>query len=426
MNARILKALVLAVAVLGGALAGRFFWPAGETARTPTDQGGEREILYWQAPMDPGYRRDRPGKSPMGMDLVPVYADAEDGVISIDPVVVNNMGVRIAKAEHGSLSRRIETVGYVGYDEDTLTHVHTRVDGWVDTLAVKSAGDPVQPGQLLFELYSPTLVNAEREYLASSQSGTAALRAASHSRLLALGVGEAEIARLERERSVKERISVHAHHGGVVAALGVRQGMYVTPATDVMSIARLDSVWIQAEVFERQAAWVMAGQTAEIELDSRPGSRRAGTVDYVYPELDPKTRALRVRLLLANEEMAMRPNMFARVVIQGTPTEPVVHVPRAAVIRGAPVDRVVVALGDGRFRVQPVTLGIESGDRIAVLEGLAADEAVVTSAQFLIDSEANVEAALARMQGEPPLSAPAGRAQDHAGHGAAPGESSPR
>jgi membrane fusion protein, copper/silver efflux system len=399
----VISALVAAVAA--GIFIGRAWW-AEPQAVTAAVEGDGREILYWQAPMDPGYRSDKPGKSPMGMDLVPVYAT--EGIVTIDPALVSNLGVRTAPAEHGRLSRRIETVGYVGFDEDTLRHVHTRVEGWIERLVPRTAGEPVAAGQLLFELYSPTLVNAQQEYLAAARSGSTALREASRDRLLALGVAAGEIERLDRERTVSQRVRVHADTEGFVAHLGVREGVFVEPATEVMSIAQLDRVWIQAEVFERQAAWVEAGQLAEVELDYLPGTRLRGTVDYVYPELDPATRTLRVRLRFENEDLLMRPNMFARVTLHGTETEPVVHVPREALIRGGAEDRVVVALGQGRFRAQPVEAGIESGDRVVILSGLSAGVRVVTSAQFLIDSEANVESALGRFDAESPELPPAG------------------
>jgi Cu(I)/Ag(I) efflux system membrane fusion protein len=172
--------------------------------------------------------------------------------------------------------------------------------------------------------------------------------------------------------------------------------MFVTPSTEVMSIARLDSVWVLAEVFERQAAWVKPGQHATVMLDYLPGETLQGTVDYVYPELDPQTRTLKVRLRFNNEELALRPNMFARVSIEGEGVGEVVHVPREALIRGASTNRVVVDLGNGRFRSKAVTVGVESGDRVEIREGLLAGERVVTSAQFLIDSESNIDAALGR------------------------------
>jgi Cu(I)/Ag(I) efflux system membrane fusion protein len=307
--------------------------------------------------------------------------------------------VRTEAVERGVLSRRVETVGYVGYDEDTVHHIHTRVDGWIENLAVNTVGDSVEAGQVLFELYSPTLVNAEQEYLAAMRGNSESLQQASKDRLTALGVTDSEIERLRRERKVLQRVSTHAQSSGVVAELGVRHGMRVTPAIQVMSIANLDRVWVLAEVFERQAAWIALGQLAEVELDYLPGKRLQGTVDYVYPELDPTTRTLKVRLRFDNTDAVLRPNMFARVTIHGTETEEVVHVPREALIRGGTIDRVVVALGEGKFRSQAVQVGIESGDRVEIQAGLSADESVVTSGQFLIDSESNIGSALERMEG---------------------------
>ncbi len=360
----------------------------------------EPSILYWKAPMDPNYRRDQPGKSPMGMDLVPVYAGAEDddeSVVTISPQVINNLGVRTELAQYSVLSRRIDTVGYVGYDEDTLQHIHTRVDGWIESLEITATGDPVKKGQTLFELYSPTLVNAEEEFLTALRSGNATLLKASRERLIALGVSSSEIDRLEESRTVSRRLIVSAQDDGVVADLAVREGKFITPASDVMSIAKLDRVWVLAEIFERQADWIRAGQRAEVELDYLPGKRLQGTVDYIYPELDLKTRTLKVRMKFDNKNGVFRPNMFARVTIHGTETPAVVHVPREALIRGGATDRVVLALGDGKFRAQPVQIGIESGNRVEILSGIGTTDLVVTSGQFLIDSESNVESALARM-----------------------------
>jgi len=399
MKKSILIATAFVVAIAVAFFAGRSF-NGGPAASGASSSGGEREILYWVAPMDPNYRRDEPGKSPMGMDLVPVYADEVDnqpGVIKIDPTVVNNLGVRTDTAVESELVRRVETVGYITYDEDTVQHVHTRVDGWIERLITKATGDPVQKGQLLFELYSPTLVNAQEEFLTATRSANAVLLKASRERLEALGVPRSEIDRLEKERTVKQRVRVYAESDGVIAHLGVREGIYITPATEVMSIAELDRVWVIAEVFERQSSWVEPGQKAIVELDYLPGTTLEGSVDYVYPELDPKTRTLKVRLRFDNAGELLRPNMFSRVVIEADGFGRVVNVPREAIIRGGSLNRVVVALGDGRFKSQPVHLGIESGDRVAIRSGLAAGETIVVSGQFLIDSESNIESALARM-----------------------------
>lgn len=399
MNNKVLVAAVLLAGIAIGITASR--WPLqSESTATTTTTPAEPVVLYWQAPMDPNYRRDVPGKSPMGMDMVPVYANAgsdDDDVVRISPTVVNNMGVRTAAVESGVLSRQVDTVGYVGYDEDTVHHIHTRVDGWIEQLSVKTVGDSVQAGQVLFELYSPTLVNAAEEFLAALRGKSDALKQASGDRLIALGVTKDEIERLRREGTVRQRVRTYAQNDGVVAELGVRLGMHVTPAMQVMSIANLDRVWILAEVFERQAAWIAPGQMAEVELDYLPGQVLSGKVDYVYPELDPKTRTLKVRMRFDNSDAVLRPNMFARVTIHGTETGDVVHVPREAVIRGGRTDRVVLALGEGRFRVQPVRVGIESGDRVEIRSGLAAGETVVISGQFLIDSESNIDSALERM-----------------------------
>lgn len=413
MNKNIFIATSFVVAILVAFFIGRSFNDATDGA---AGSGGssDREVLYWVAPMDPNYRRDESGKSPMGMDLVPVYADEVDnqpGVVKIDSTIINNLGVRTAQAERSVLMRHIETVGYITYDEDTVQHVHTRVDGWIEKLNTKATGDPVKKGQLLFELYSPTLVNAQEEFLTAIRSSNTMLLKASRDRLGALGVSKSAIARLEKDRTVQQRVRVYAESDGVIAHLGVREGIYITPATEVMSVAKLDRVWVMAEVFERQSAWVKPGQKAVVELDYLPGITLEGTVDYVYPELDPKTRTLKVRLRFENAGEQLRPNMFSRVVIEADGFGRVVNVPKEAVIRGGSMDRVVVALGEGRFRAQPVRLGIESGDRVAIRSGLKAGETIVVSGQFLIDSESNIESALSRMND--------GVAEDHSEHEAA-------
>ena len=276
--------LMIVLVALAAALAGYLLGTgSGGPSSEPggAARSGEREVLYWVAPMDPNFRRDAPGKSPMGMDLVPVYADAaaaQPGLVSIDPAVAANLGIRTAVAERGVLPRHVDTVGYVGFDETSVQHVHTRVDGWVERLSVAVEGDPVERGQVLFELYSPELVNAQREFLAALGSRSDALRAASAERLRALGLTADEIARLGRQRKVRERIPYRAERDGIVETLGARDGAYVTAATPIVSIASLDHVWVVAEVFERQADWVRAGQHAELTFDGLPGTVRHSSV----------------------------------------------------------------------------------------------------------------------------------------------------
>ena len=370
----------------------------------PTVAQDEREVLYWVAPMDPNYRRKEPGKSPMGMDLVPVYADKDlstPDIVQIDGSVIQNLGVRSEPVKYGRLDRRIETVGYVEYDENALQHIHTRVDGWVEKLSVKAEGDPVSKGATLFELYSRTLVNAQQEYLLAKSSEQKPLIDASQERLVSLGMTAPEILNLDRSQSVNQRVRVVANTDGVVAMLGIREGVYVTPATHVMSIADLERVWILAEVMERHADAIEIGQDVVFEVDSKPGREFEGKVEYIYPDLDARTRSLKVRIGYSVAEELFRPNMFARVSILVRREQDVIYVPTSAVIRGGVSDRVVLDLDNGQFKSVPVLVGYESGNSTEILRGLNVMDKVVVSGQFLIDSESNIDTALARFQDAP-------------------------
>lgn len=362
------------------------------------DAKKERKILYWVAPMDPNYRRDEPGKSPMGMDLIPFYEPEETGaVVTISPAMINNMGVRTTTVEPGKLWRRIDTVGYIDYDETRLSHVHLRTDGWIQKLFTPSEGDRVKKGDKLFEFYSPGIVNAMEEYLQALSSQTKTLIRASTDRLLSLGVNKTEISALAKSRIVPQIITVYAEQDGVVSQLKVREGMYVKPGTIVMSLADLSSVWLLAEVFERQANWVEVGQFADVTLGFLPGKTWEGKVEYVYPQLDSKTRTLKARLRFENPGELLKPNMFAKVTIYGGAKKDLLSVPSEALIRTGKEQRVIIDLGDGKFVPRNVVAGIESGGYVEISEGLRVGEKVVLSGHFLIDSEASLKASLMRM-----------------------------
>ncbi|MFV0478712.1 MAG: efflux RND transporter periplasmic adaptor subunit [Parahaliea sp.] len=411
--------LSMALGVLIGVLIGAVtvtLWPS--TGNESTDDGGlavgdvGQKPLYWVAPMDPNYRRDGPGKSPMGMDLVPVYADAADGrvdagpgTIRIAPQVLNNLGVRSAPVVRARWQSHIQTVGYVRYDEDRLLHIHPRVSGWVEKLYIKAVGDPVEQGQALYALYSPELVNAQEELLIALRRKNSALIEAASARLQALQLGEAFIAGLRRSGKVQQRVTFYARQGGVVENLSIREGFYVQPGTTIMSIGQLDEVWVEAEVFERQVAELKAGLAVSMRLDYLPGRSWEGVVDYVYPDLDPKLRTLRVRLRFANPDGLLRPNMFAQVSIHGEPGGAVLTIPREALIRTGHQQRVVLALGEGRFKSVAIETGRIGEERVEVLSGLAEGDEVVTSAQFMIDSESSKYSDFQRLQ------APADRSQ---------------
>jgi len=358
----------------------------------------EKKVLYWVAPMDATYRRDEPGKSPMGMDLVPVYDEGGDGsTVKISPAVENNLGVRTAVVKKDKLWRRIDTVGYVDYDENKISHLHLRTQGWIEKLYVKSEGERVKKGQLLFEVYAPELVNAQEEYLQAVRSNNRGLASASGERLIALGISPIQINQLNKTRKVKQYVKVYAKQNGIIAKLSIREGMFVMPQKQVMSLADLSSVWLLAEVFESQADWVKEGQSAEVTLSYLPGREWEGTVEYIYPSLDLKTRTLKVRLLFENKDESLKPNMFAKVAIYGGAKRDVISIPREALIRTGNDQRVIISLGKGRFEARNVTAGIESGEFIEIVKGVNEGDRVVTSGQFLIDSEASLKASIARM-----------------------------
>ncbi|WMN61840.1 efflux RND transporter periplasmic adaptor subunit (plasmid) [Pseudoalteromonas xiamenensis] len=361
----------------------------------------EKKPLYWVAPMDSNYRRDSPGKSPMGMDLVPVYEENDSqsvGTVKISPEVVNNLGVRTITTTKASLHDSIKTVGYVQYDEDSLLHIHPRVEGWIETLYVKAAGDPVKANTPLYTLYSPELVNAQEEFLIAINRNNQALINASKARLQALQLSPSFIEKLASERKVKQSITFYTPQSGVIDGMQVREGFYVKPGTTLMSIGQLDTVWVEAEVFERDAAKIHLEQPVTMTLDYLPGRSWEGKVNYIYPTVEAKTRTLRVRLKFANPDLALKPNMFAAVQIHTSSTQQHLIVPKEAVIRTGSQDRVVLAKGDGRFKSVEVQLGLWGKTHVEILSGLAEGDEIVTSAQFLIDSESSKTSDFKRME----------------------------
>lgn len=376
-----------------------YLWQ-GHQAKSNVMGSKKPEIKYWVAPMDPNYRRGKPGKSPMGMDLIPVYVDGGDapqGGIKISPVVENNLGVKVANVEARDLSRIIDTVGYVTVDENNIDHIHSYTDGWIKSLNIKATGEQVKKGQLLLKLYSPTLNNAQEELLLAIKNKNQSLIRAGEKKLRTLGLTSQQIKELKQRMKIKEQVEIYATRSGIVSQLNIREGKYIKPAFDLMTIEDLSYIWVIAEVFERQASWVKVGQEAIATLSYLPGKTWQGKVDYVYPELDSKTHTLRVRLVFPNVDLTMKPNMYANVKILSQVVQNTLAIPRAALIRTGDSDRVIQSLGNGRYKSQSIQIGIESGDYYQVIAGLKASDKVVTSAQFLIDSESNLKAGLSRM-----------------------------
>jgi len=362
---------------------------------------------YWVAPMDASYRRDEPGKSPMGMDLVPYCESAgSTAAVTISPAIEQNLGVRTELVRRDMLGQTIRAVGTVGWNENTLLHMHTRAEGWIEQLGVATAGDTVAAGDLLYSLYSPKLYAAEADYLAST--GNRMLREAAASRLRALGYTGEQVQALGTRSRPTERMTTMAPASLAVVELGVRAGQFVTPGSMIMVLADPTQVWLTVQVAERDAARVQSGMSAQASVAAWPGRTWEGVVDQVYPELDPVTRTLRVRLAFANPDQALKPHMYAAALIDTGPAEHGLVIPANAVIRGGPGDRVVKSLGDGRFDVVAVKVGHVQNDQAQVIEGLAEGERVVSAGQFLLDSEANVDAEALRLSA---TEAPAGMAE---------------
>jgi len=408
----------LGFVLLGGfAGAAATYWLAHEagTNHAPETASTEsKEPLYWVAPMDPNFKSDKPGKSPMGMDLVPIYeqgGSGEDtpGTVRISPTVVNNLGVRTAPAIQGRLPSTLRTVGYVRYNEDEMTHVHPRVEGWVEALYVKAEGESIEKGKPLYALYSPTLVNAQEELLLALNRGNQRLINAAEERLRALNVPATVIRQLQNAREVQRTLTVHAQASGVIDNLNVREGMFIKPGDRVLSIAALDEVWVIGEVFESQLSALNAGNRVVMTLDYMPGRQWKGRVDYVYPEVNPKTRTVRVRMRFDNADGALMPGMFAGLEIQGERRERRLLVPRESIIRTGQNDRLVLALGEGAFKSVTVIVGRIGEQYAEILKGAMPGDKVVTSAQFLIDSESSKTSDFQRM------SAPPSNGMDHEG-----------
>ena len=376
---------------------------SGEASSVVT---AEKKPLYWVAPMDANYKRDKPGKSPMGMDLVPVYDDGGKGpdegpgTIRISPDVVNNLGVRTAIVSYKSLHTEINTVGYVAYDEDKLVHIHPRVQGWIEKLYVKAIGDPVKKGQPLYEIYSPELVNAQEELLLALDRKNSRLISAAENRLSALQLPKSSIVKLKKTKKVQQTITFYSPQNGVVENLKIREGFYVKPGSTLMSIGDLSEVWVEAEVFERQAGQVKTGTPVTMTLDYLPGKNWQGKVDYIYPTLDAKTRTVKVRLRFKNEDGEFKPNMFAQIAIHTTGDEQVLLIPKEALIRTGNQDRVVLALGEGSFKSVAVSVGRYDSESVEIIEGVHDGEKVVSSAQFLLDSESSKSSDFKRMNSD--------------------------
>jgi RND family efflux transporter MFP subunit len=377
----------------------------------------ERKIKYWVDPMDPRNVSDHPGKAPCGMDLVPVYeqegAAAAPGAIAVSPTTIQSMGVRTAKVELRPLTRDTWTVGLVTVNERNLSVINTKVSGWVERLYINATGDPVRKGQTLLSIYSPELVSAQREYLLALknlkglgkspfpelQDSAQRLARASRQRLAYWDITPAQIRELERTGEVKKNLTLTSPVKGIVTKRMVTQGTYVQSGMPLLEVADLSTIWVDADIYQYELPWIKVGQAVEMSLDYLPGETFTGQIDYIYPYLKEATRTVRVRLRFPNPQLKLKPEMFAQVKIMSPVTREAVVVPTEAVLDTGLKQHVFIALGQGRFEPREVKLGVygDGNHYREVLSGLKGGEEVVTSAQFLLDSESSFREAIQMM-----------------------------
>jgi Cu(I)/Ag(I) efflux system membrane fusion protein len=409
----IIAILMLALGVGGG------YWLASRQMvheQPAVTAPAPKKPLFYRNPMNPDVTSPVPAKDSMGMDYVPVYAEQEEaaekpGTVKIDPATTQDIGVRTAKASRQTLSQGIRAVGRVAYDEERIVRLHPKTEGWIEKMSVDKTGQWVKKNTDLLSIYSPQLVASQQEYvlalknlevlkqspIAEIRRGAEELVNSSRERLKLLDVPEHQLHDLTHTHEIKKSLHIHTPAAGIVIEIGAREGQYVTPATQLYMIADLSKVWVYADIYEYELPWVKVGDPVEMRLAGIPGKVFKGHLAFIYPYAEAKTRTIKVRLVFDNAELLLKPDMFAEVTIQAGRRQEALVIPAEAVIRSSAGDRVFVAKGDGRFEPRTVRLGLASNGHVEIREGLVEGEAVVTSAQFLIDSESNLREATGKM-----------------------------
>ncbi len=389
---------------------------AAAPAAMPED--GEQEPLFYRHPHSPDIISEVPAKDEMGMDYVAVYADSltgagPAGTVLIDPVTVQSIGVRTAPAERRTLTRPIHTLGRVDYDERRITRLHPKVAGWIDELYVETTGEPIDSDEILLNIYSPQLLLTQQEYLVALRNretlstspfpdvrqGALDLVDSTLERLRLLDVPEHQITELTQTGTVQEQLHIHSPAAGIVINIGAREGQYVTPQTELYTIADLTSVWVLVDIFEDELPWVRLDDAARMTVAGAPGRVFEGRLTYIYPYAESQTRTVKARLEVDNRELLLKPEMFADVTIDASPEEDVVAVPAEAIVRSGLREQVFIVREPGRFEPREVQPGVSSDGWTRILDGVQAGEEVVVSAQFLIDSESKLREAAAKMLG---------------------------
>lgn len=394
-----------------------------DTVETAVDHAVKHLDSTYVCPMHPGIVNDSPGQScPIcGMDLEPrtikqVSTDRPE--VSLDPAVIQNIGVRTAKVQRGDLWKYIRTQGKVVYDEDRVLNIHPRSAGWIETLYVRTDGVKITGHDTLADYLSPLVLYTQTELLGALEAGEdhafdAELDADGHDQqrgtdyksringaremLRNLKVPNRWIKSVENSYTPRASVPIKSPQGGVVTKVHVNEGMFVRPQDTLFTVVDLSEVWVMVDVFESQLEWVKPGLTAEITTPAYPGRKWEGKVEFVYPEVHPRARTLRARLEFRNPDEALLPNMFVEAVIYGGPKRDTLALPKEALILTGERELVVKVTGEGSFQPIEVKTGMWRGSKVEILEGLEAGDEVVTSGQFLIDSESSMQASFARM-----------------------------
>jgi len=406
--------IVVAIALAVGGIAGHYL-AQPKTEATTDSQPASKKLLYYRNPMGLPDTSPVPKKDPMGMDYIPVYAGEEaamaDSGLQISAEKIQKMGVRVEAAKLQILDKTLRASGRVEIDESRTFTVTAKFEGYIERLHVNTTGQPVGRGQPLFEVYSPELVSAQREYAIAAQgvgklseagieaqSAMKQLADASLQRLKNWDISEEQIKALAHSGNTKRTLTFRSPVSGIVTEKKAVQGMRFMPGDVLFQIADTSAVWVQADVFEQDIAAVKSGQKAKIRINAYPGEVFEGRIAYVYPTLKVETRTVPVRIELANPQGRLKPAMFAEVEIPVAGAASVVTVPNSAVIDSGNRQVVIVQLGEGRFEPRPVRLGARGGEFVQVLDGVKEGEMVVSAANFLIDAESNLKAALGGMR----------------------------
>ncbi|MBW8192867.1 efflux RND transporter periplasmic adaptor subunit [Neiella marina] len=393
-------------------------------AEEPTHQGHSHEnssaiTPIYACPMHPKIIAEAPGSCPIcGMDLV-AKMPATQSNVTVAANMQQALGVRTQQAQNDTLWRYIETFGVVEFDETALSHLHARVSGWIENLAVHEVGQSVKQGDHLYDLYAPDLVNAQDDYLLAldyfdkePQRGEDLLRK-SQLRLELLGMSDAVIRALKETGKTMYRVPFYAPQDGIITELLLREGMYIEPGTTLVELVDLTNVWVIASIFENEQSWLAKGRKALVTAAAQGVLEQQGQVDYIYPELDPVTKALRARISLSNPDLALRPGAIVNVAIYGGPARNRLTIPVEALIQTERSNRVVVQRDAQTFSAVPVQVGIIAQGKAEILQGLQEGDEVVVSGQFLIDSEASLRGTLQRLPNDAASTTPHNAHQHH-------------